>query len=161
MEKIVELQQLVTIRKELKQKGLKVVFTNGCFDILHRGHVEYLREAKELGNVLIVGLNTDESVRLAKGEKRPIICQEERAAVLAALESVDYVCLFPEDNPTHIIEALVPDILVKGADWRLDQFFGREAVWKAGGEIVRIKLVPGVSSRGIIQKIIERYCERE
>jgi D-beta-D-heptose 7-phosphate kinase/D-beta-D-heptose 1-phosphate adenosyltransferase len=161
MEKVVELQQLVKIRKELKQKGLKVVFTNGCFDILHRGHVEYLRKAKQLGDVLIIGLNTDQSVRRVKGEKRPINCQEDRAAVLAALEAVDYVCFFPEETPAHIIEALIPDILVKGADWKLDEIVGRETVRRAGGKVARIEQVPGASTRGTIRKIIERYCEQK
>ncbi|RKY69505.1 MAG: D-glycero-beta-D-manno-heptose 1-phosphate adenylyltransferase [Candidatus Latescibacterota bacterium] len=161
MGKVVELRKLVKIREDLRKKGLKVVFTNGCFDILHRGHIEYLKEAKQLGDVLIVGLNTDQSVRRVKGNRRPINCQEDRAAVLAALEAVDYVCPFPEETPAHIIETLVPDILVKGADWKLDEIVGRDTVRRAGGKVVRIEQIPGVSTRGIIQKIIERYCEQK
>ncbi|MBF8249007.1 MAG: rfaE bifunctional protein [Bacteroidetes bacterium] len=117
MGRVVSLKSLAAIRKRLKKARKRVVFTNGCFDILHRGHVEYLSNAKSLGDALIVGVNNDASVKRIKGDGRPIVEEEDRAHVVAALASVDYVCLFGEDTPYEIIRALVPDVLVKGADW--------------------------------------------
>lgn len=155
-----KIKSLATIRKisaDLKAQGKRIVFTNGCFDLLHVGHVRYLQKAKRLGDVLIVGLNTDHSVKLIKGENRPIIPQKERAEVLASLGFVDYVVLFNEPDPLKIIKAIQPNILVKGADWDKNQIVGREIVKKAGGKVVRISLVPGVSSTKIIEKIIKIY----
>ncbi len=156
--KIKKIEELKEIIARVKARGKKVVFTNGCFDILHLGHIRYLKKASSLGDILVVGLNTDRSVRQIKGEKRPIIPQKERAEVLAALEFVDYVVLFDEPDPFSLIEKVKPTILVKGADWPKDKIIGREVVEKVGGRVVRIPLVPGVSSSGVIERIIQVYC---
>jgi len=150
---VVNREQLLSIRNKLKQSGKKVVFTNGCFDILHRGHVEYLMKAKELGDVLIVGVNSDESVKRIKGPKRPIVCEEDRAFIISALQPVDYVCIFEEDTPRSLIEAIVPDVLVKGADWKIDNVVGRDIVEANGGLVKTIALVPNRSTTDIIEKI--------
>lgn len=155
MGKEVTRTELVEIRKKLKREGKKVVFTNGCFDILHRGHIEYLTKAKALGDVLFVGVNTDASVTRIKGPKRPVVCQEDRAYVLAAMQAVDYVCLFDEDTPQKLIEALVPDILVKGSDWAVNTIVGRDIVEAAGGEVKTIDFIPNRSTTDIIQKIVK------
>jgi D-glycero-beta-D-manno-heptose 1-phosphate adenylyltransferase len=141
----------------LKKQGKKIVFTNGCFDILHVGHVRYLTQARKLGDILVVGLNTDRSVRAIKGKKRPIVSENERAEVLSALEVVDYVVLFDEPDPLRLITALKPTILVKGADWSKDKIIGRNVVEQSGGKVVRVPLVPGSSSTGVIEKIIKVY----
>ena len=156
--KIKDIKTIKSIVDRLKTRGKRVVFTNGCFDILHVGHIRYLRKARNLGDTLVVGLNTDRSVRQIKGEKRPIVPQGERAEVLAALEFVDYVVLFDEPDPFSLIEKVKPTILVKGADWPKDKIVGRDVVEKAGGRVVRIPLVPGASSTGVIEKIIQVYC---
>jgi len=156
--KIQSIARLKRIVGSLKSQGKRVVFTNGCFDILHVGHIRYLAKARKMGDILIVGLNTDRSVRAIKGEKRPIVSESERAEVLAALAIVDYVVLFDEPDPLRLITALKPDILVKGADWPKDEIVGREVVEKAGGKVTRIPLVPGSSSTNLIEKIIRVYC---
>lgn len=153
MGKLVSLKELAHIRMDLKSSGKRVVFTNGCFDLLHRGHVDYLSNAKALGDVLIVGINSDESVKRIKGEGRPIVEEDDRAHIVAALASVDYVCLFGEDTPQEIIAQLVPDILVKGADWPLEKVVGREVVEAAGGSVKTIEFLPNRSTSRIIQKI--------
>jgi rfaE bifunctional protein nucleotidyltransferase chain/domain len=144
---------LIPMRQQWKQEGRKVVFTNGCFDIIHRGHVEYLTKAKALGDILIVGLNTDASVRRIKGPQRPIVAEDDRAIVLAALQMVDYVCLFDEETPYELIRAIVPDVLVKGSDWTLDAIVGRDIIENAGGSVQTIDLVPLRSTSAIIKKI--------
>jgi rfaE bifunctional protein nucleotidyltransferase chain/domain len=141
----------------LKAQGKKVVFTNGCFDILHVGHVRYLKKAKSLGDILIIGLNTDRSVRIIKGENRPVVPEKERAEVLSALEFVDYIVFFNEPDPLHLIEALKPDILAKGADWSKDRIIGREIVENLGGRVVLVPMVAGASSTGLIEKIKKVY----
>lgn len=147
-----DLKELISgFRKENK----KIVFTNGVFDIIHRGHVEYLSEAKSLGDVLVVGLNSDSSVRIIKGEKRPIVSEENRAYVLSNLKPVDYVVIFSEDNPLNLIKKIMPDILVKGADWQEDKIVGAEVVKENGGEVKTIKFIENNSSTGIIDKIIQ------
>jgi len=156
--KIKTLAQMKAIVVRLKGRRKKVVFTNGCFDILHVGHVRYLRKARSYGDILVVGLNTDRSVRLIKGENRPVVPEKERAEVLAALESVDYVVFFDEPDPLRLIQTLKPDVLVKGADWPKSQIIGREFVEKMGGRVGRIPLVTGASSTGLIEKIIKVYC---
>ena len=153
MGNVVSLQELLVARKRIKNEGKRVVFTNGCFDILHRGHVEYLRKAKALGDVLVVGVNTDSSVRRIKGADRPVIDESDRAFVLAALASVDYVCLFNEDTPYELIRALVPDILVKGADWAIEKVVGRDIVEAAGGSVQTIEFLPDRSTTGILERI--------
>ena len=131
----------------------KVVFTNGCFDLLHAGHVDYLQKSKNLGNVLVVGLNSDISVRRLKGAGRPVNNQEDRALVLAGLASVDYVLIFEEDTPYKLIKGLEPDILVKGGDWSVERIIGRDVVWDRGGQVQSIPLLKGYSSTAIIERI--------
>ncbi len=138
---------------EQRAAGRRVVFTNGVFDLLHPGHVRYLREARSLGDVLILGLNSDDSVRRNKGAGRPIVPEGERAEVLAALFAVDAVVIFDEDDPHAIISAVQPDVLVKGADWAADRIVGRDVVEARGGKVIRIPFAPGYSTTGIIERI--------
>ena len=156
--KIKKVGKLKQIISRAKARGKKVVFTNGCFDILHVGHVRYLLRAKDQGDVLVVGLNTDRSVKEIKGEKRPVVPEKERAEILAALEFVDYVVLFDEPDPLRLIAALKPSVLVKGADWPKSRIVGRQIVEGIGGRVVRIPLVAGASSTAVIAKIIKAYC---
>lgn len=158
-EKIVVLEDLVIRIEESRSAGKKIVFTNGCFDILHVGHVRYLAEASSQGDMLIVGLNSDGSVRKIKGVKRPIVCQEYRAEVIASLVCVDYVLLFEEPDPLRLIQTLKPDILVKGEDWAADAIIGAEDVISRGGKIVRLPFEEEASTTGIIQIILQRYQE--
>ena len=136
-----------------KRNGKRVVFTNGCFDLLHPGHIRSLETARALGDVLIVGINSDESVRTLKGPSRPVIPAEERAEILASLECVDAVLIFDELTPQRVIAALLPDILVKGGDWPGNQIVGREEVEAAGGKVVLVDVVPGYSTTEILKKI--------
>lgn len=154
---ILSREELKKVRAELKSQNKKVVFTNGCFDLIHSGHVDYLVKAKQLGDVLIVGLNTDDSVRRIKGEKRPILKQDERAFIVSNLKPVDYVTFFDEDTPAEIIADLIPDILVKGADWSIDKIVGRDVVEANGGEVKTIEFVNDQSTSKIIQTILNRY----
>jgi rfaE bifunctional protein nucleotidyltransferase chain/domain len=158
--KIKNIKAIKSIVARLKAGRKKVVFTNGCFDILHVGHIHYLRKAKSLGDILVVGLNTDRSVKQIKGEKRPIVPQKDRAEVLASLEYVDYVVLFDEPDPFSLVEKVKPSILVKGADWPKDKIVGGDVVEKAGGRVVRIPLVADASSTGIIERVIRAYCNQ-
>ncbi len=137
---------------------MTVVFTNGTFDILHRGHVDYLQAARRLGDVLIVGLNTDASIRRIKGKGRPINPTAARAAVLSALGCVDYVCTFSDDTPYKLIRALVPDVLVKGADWKVGDIVGRDVVERHGGVVRTIRLTRGHSTTNTIERILRAYC---
>jgi D-beta-D-heptose 7-phosphate kinase/D-beta-D-heptose 1-phosphate adenosyltransferase len=136
-----------------KRNGRRVVFANGCFDLLHPGHVETLEKARALGDVLIVGVNSDRSVREMKGSGRPIVPEQERAEVLAALQCVDAVVIFDELTPRGIITALLPDVLVKGGDWASDQIIGREEVEAAGGQVVSVPVVAGYSTSAMVEKI--------
>jgi rfaE bifunctional protein nucleotidyltransferase chain/domain len=154
---VLSLHDAVLKRKTYKGNGKRVVFTNGVFDIVHRGHVEYLAKARSLGDALIVGINTDESVRRIKGEKRPVVTLEDRAFVLANLLPVDVVCPFDEDTPYNLISAIVPDILVKGADWNIDDIVGKDIVLGAGGKVETIDYIPNRSTSGIIERILERF----
>jgi D-glycero-beta-D-manno-heptose 1-phosphate adenylyltransferase len=153
MGKILSRSELLQVRRQLKAEGKRVVFTNGCFDILHRGHVDYLTKARAQGDVLIVGLNTDASVQRLKGPTRPVVEEEDRAVVIAALAVVDYVALFDEDTPYELIRSLVPDILVKGADWSVNDIVGKDVVEAAGGAVHTIEFLPNRSTSKIIQKI--------
>jgi D-beta-D-heptose 7-phosphate kinase/D-beta-D-heptose 1-phosphate adenosyltransferase len=155
MGEVVVHTDLLKIRERLKREGKKVVFTNGVFDIVHRGHVEYLTKAKALGDILLVGINTDDSVHRLKGPHRPVVSQDDRAFVLAALRAVDYVCLFDEDTPYNLIKAVVPDVLVKGSDWAIDAIVGKDIVEAAGGKVQTIDYVPNRSTTNIIQKIAD------
>lgn len=147
---------LSLVRKEAKEQGKKVVFTNGCFDILHVGHITYLNEAKKLGDVLIIGLNSDASVRRLKGESRPVNSQIDRALVLDALRSVDYVSIFNEDTPFELLEGIVPDVLVKGGDYKKEDVVGGDIVTKNGGDVVIIPFVNGKSTTSIIERATKR-----
>ena len=138
---------------ELQQSGRKIVFTNGCFDVLHFGHVNYLLEAKKLGDLLVIGLNSDESVRRLKGPTRPVNGEKERAFVLAALACVDYVTLFEEDTPEELIKVVRPDVLVKGGDYTLDRIVGADFVLQNGGSVSTIPFVEGFSSTQIIEQL--------
>ncbi len=157
MSNIKSRKEIKEIRMQLKNADQKVVFTNGCFDLIHSGHVDYLVKAKEMGDILIVALNTDQSVRRIKGEKRPILKQEERAFIVSNLKPVDYVTFFEEDTPAEIIKDLIPDILVKGADWSIDKIVGRDVVVANGGEVKTIKFVNDQSTTKIIQLIKNRF----
>ncbi|WP_027389633.1 bifunctional D-glycero-beta-D-manno-heptose-7-phosphate kinase/D-glycero-beta-D-manno-heptose 1-phosphate adenylyltransferase HldE [Chrysiogenes arsenatis] len=157
--KIKDLDALVPIVERLKQSGKKIVFTNGCFDILHYGHITYLQDARNQGDLLILGLNSDASIRRLKGESRPIIGQDERAHVLAALECIDYVVIFDEDTPLRLIEAIQPYRLAKGGDYTPDKVVGREVVEAHGGEVVIIPFVEGKSTTGIIERILANRHE--
>lgn len=154
MGEVVSLPQLLRLRTQWKFFGKTVVFTNGCFDILHRGHVDYLARAKGLGDILIVGLNDDASVTRLKGPQRPIVDEVDRANVLAGLKSVDFVVLFREDTPYDLIKAVVPDILVKGADWSVNNVVGKDIVEAAGGSVQTIEFLPNRSTSRIIEKIV-------
>jgi rfaE bifunctional protein nucleotidyltransferase chain/domain len=156
MAKIVTLKELSKVLDAHKTKGEKIVFTNGCFDIIHVGHVRYLREAKALGDILVVAMNSDLSIREIKGPNRPITPQTERADVLSELSSIDYVTVFDEPTPLKVIEEVKPDILVKGEDWKEDEIVGTDVVKAAGGSVVRIKLVEGASTTRVIERIIAK-----
>jgi rfaE bifunctional protein nucleotidyltransferase chain/domain len=152
--KVKQRQELAALLQSHRQAGKRIVFTNGCFDLMHVGHTRYLRAAKDLGDLLIVAVNSDESVRsLNKAPDRPIVPEAQRAEVVAALGSVDYVILFNEPDPHSLITALQPDILVKGGDWAVERIVGREVVEARGGVVRTIPLVPGVSTTSLIQRI--------
>lgn len=153
--KVFTLEEAIVRFGREKRNGKRVVFTNGCFDLLHPGHIRGFEQARALGDVLIVGMNSDSSVRQLKGPTRPVIPERERAELLAALESVDAVVIFDELTPREVISRLLPDVLVKGGDWPGDQIVGREEVEAAGGRVVSIPLVPGYSTTAILQKIRE------
>ncbi len=157
--KIIEKNQILPILEKYRSQNRKIVFTNGCFDILHAGHVYYLRECKKAGQILVVGLNTDHSVQLNKGPLRPIVPLAERAEIIAALEMVDHVVPFDEKTPYELINTLKPDILIKGADYTLDTIVGKNEVIQWGGKVFTIPLVEGKSTRNIIQTILERFNE--
>jgi len=152
--KVCGLEELVRIRRRLRRKGKKVVFTNGCFDLLHAGHVRLFREAAKMGDVLIVALNSDASVRRLKGPARPIFPLRERFEILSAVEDIDYLVSFPEATPRRIVAALLPDVLVKGGDWGPDEIVGRAEVEGSGGRVARVRFVEGHSSSSIIRRII-------
>ena len=151
--KIKNLAQLIPIREQLRLQGLTVVFTNGCFDLLHAGHIHYLERARAQGDRLIVALNSDGSVTQLKGPGRPILTQGDRCRIVASLECVDWVTVFAEITPRRIIQDLMPDVLVKGGDWPLDQIVGRSVVEKAGGKVISVQFEKGKSTSGIIQHI--------
>lgn len=149
--------ELINIRIELKKQNKKVVFTNGVFDLLHTGHVDYLTKAKQKGDVLIVAVNSDLSVKKIKGELRPIVPQDERAFIISSLKPVDYVFLFHEETPYEVIRQLVPDVLIKGADWDIDKIVGKDVVEANGGKVETIQFVNDSSTTNIIKTVIERF----
>jgi rfaE bifunctional protein nucleotidyltransferase chain/domain len=148
-------EQLLVIRQQWKREGLKVVFTNGCYDILHPGHIRLLESARSLGDILILALNTDASVQRLKGPTRPLIAENERAELAAALQAVDAVTFFDEDTPRELIALVLPDILIKGADWA-HFIAGREEVEAAGGQVLALPLEPGYSTTGILEEVLAR-----
>lgn len=161
MGSVYSLSDLQRKRAEWKQQNKKVVFTNGVFDILHRGHVEYLLSAKKLGDVLIIGLNSDSSVKSIKGPLRPIVNEKDRGFILCQLACVDAVCLFDEDTPFNLISAIVPDVLVKGADYSIENIVGRDVVEKAGGIVKTIEFVPDRSTTNIVETIVQRFSRSQ
>ena len=150
---IIPQKDITKLIKKLKNRKKKIVFTNGVFDILHRGHVEYLAKAKSFGDILILGLNSDASVRRLKGKSRPINKQTDRAIVLLALESVDYVIYFSEDTPLNLIQSVKPDVLVKGADYKITEIVGADFVKSSGGTVKRVKFLQGRSTSSILKKL--------
>ncbi len=153
VEKVLSRADLIIRRQEWKDNGRRVVFTNGCFDLLHPGHIRLLEQARALGDLLVVGVNSDRSVRGLKGEGRPLLPQAERAELLAALAAVDAVTIFDEPTPRELIAALLPDVLVKGGDWRPDEIVGRAEVEGAGGKVVTIPYIEGYSTSALIARI--------
>lgn len=160
-DKIRPIKELEKLCASKRREGGRIVFTNGCFDLLHRGHLRYLESAREQGDLLVVGVNSDASVHRIKGPDRPVMGQEERSEMVAGLHCVDYVTLFDSPDPLPLIELLQPDVLVKGADWALEQIIGAETVRKKGGEVIRIPLIPDVSTTMIIEKIVRRFGEKD
>lgn len=154
--KIVSLDTMVGIRRELRRQGRVLVFTNGCFDILHIGHVDYLAFARQQGDALVIGLNSDASVRRLKGNPRPLVPQADRALMLAALEAVDHVLIFEEDDPRRVLTELLPDVLVKGSDWA-HQVVGRDIVEAAGGKVVLAPLTEDRSTTRLVNRIVASY----
>ncbi len=154
--KILGRAEMAAERKRLRERGVKVVFTNGCFDLLHPGHVRYLRQARSLGDRLIVAVNGDAAVARLKGEGRPLTPLAERMEILAALACVDYVVAFDEETPFEIIEEIVPDVLVKGGDWTPDRIVGRERVEREGGKVFSLPYAAGYSTSRIIEQIVHR-----
>ena len=157
--KIKTVKELSPLLDILRATGRKVVFTNGCFDLIHTGHTRYLAKAKSFGDLLIVAVNSDASVRGIKGNKRPINTEAERMETLAALENVDYVVLFNEPDPHRIIAELQPDVLVKGGDWPIEKIIGRDIVEARGGKVVSVGYIEGASTTGIIEKIVQKYSK--
>lgn len=154
--KVKKLKRLKKIVERLKKRGRKIVFTNGCFDILHTGHLKYLEAAKKKGAILIVGLNSDASVKRIKGETRPLNAENERAYILSGLACVDFVIIFNEDTPYRLISALTPDVLVKGSDWNKDKIVGRDILKSYGGKVTVIPYIKGFSTTAIIKKIAKQ-----
>jgi len=157
MAKILSLDDLIVEREKLRQAHRRVVFTNGCFDLLHPGHVRYLQQARALGDALIIALNSDRSVRELKGPSRPILDENERAEVMAALGCVDYVTIFDDPTPRRVISRLLPDVLVKGGDWSLETIVGREEVEAAGGRVLSLPFMEGSSTTDVIERIVQRF----
>jgi rfaE bifunctional protein nucleotidyltransferase chain/domain len=152
-DKIVSTDQMIDVRERLRATGARLVFTNGVFDLLHVGHVRYLAAARALGDALVVAINSDRSVRELKGPDRPVFAEAERAEILAALRNVDYVVIFDDISPRSLIKKLLPDVLVKGGDYQLDEIHGREEVEAAGGRVVSLPFVPGASTTSLLERM--------
>lgn len=159
-DKIKPAGEMGAIARNLREQGVRIVFTNGCFDILHAGHVQYLEQARELGDVLIVGLNSDSSIRRLKGFGRPIIAQQDRACVLAALGCVDYVVVFDTDTPLELITLLRPGVLVKGGDWQVEDIVGSDVVMADGGKVLSLPFREGLSTTSLIRRIVRLETEQ-
>jgi len=156
LNKIKNEKELLSLIHQLKQDGKKIVMTNGCFDLLHVGHVRYLQEAKQMGDVLVVAVNSDLSTKALKGPQRPLVPQQERVEILAALSCIDFVILFEELDPLRLIQLLLPHVLVKGGDWEPERIVGRDVVEKAGGKVLSIPLTAGRSTSSLIKEILKR-----
>lgn len=159
-QKIKTKKELIKITKDFKKRGKRIVFTNGCFDLLHIGHVRYLEKARTLGDLLVVGINSDSSVRNLKGPKRPILPVRERAEILSGLECVDYITIFNEKDPLKLITSLQPHVLVKGGDWSKQEIVGRDVVEKSGGKVILIPFVKDASTSNLIESILKKYEKR-
>jgi rfaE bifunctional protein nucleotidyltransferase chain/domain len=157
MGKVLTVDEFVAERAKLKCAGKRVVFTNGCFDIIHPGHIAYLRDARDLGDCLIVAINSDRAVNELKGPKRPILNQNERSTVISALDMVDYVCVFDDVSPQSTIAAILPDVLAKGGDWPIETIIGRKEVQENGGTVVSLPYIDGSSTTDIVDRILSRY----
>jgi rfaE bifunctional protein nucleotidyltransferase chain/domain len=160
-EKILSLEKLLGVREGLRAEGKRLVFTNGVFDLVHVGHVRYLAAARSLGDALVVAVNSDRTVRELKGDGRPIVNESERAEILAALRQVDYVCVFDDVSPRSLIARLLPDVLVKGGDYGLNEIHGREEVEASGGEVVSLPFIEGASTSGIIERMKKAVGSRQ
>jgi D-beta-D-heptose 7-phosphate kinase/D-beta-D-heptose 1-phosphate adenosyltransferase len=160
-DKVLSLEAMREERAKLRAAGHSLVFTNGCFDLLHPGHVRYLTGARAQGDRLVVAVNADRMVTLLKGKGRPILPLAERMEILAALESVDYVVAFEEETPARVIRELMPDVLVKGGDWRTEQIVGRDTVEASGGRVLSLPFAPGYSTSKLIDAVVESQDERE
>ena len=160
LQKLLDLPRLLKEVRSLKNKGHKIVFTNGCFDLLHPGHIAYLQAARQMGDILIVGLNSDRSVKEIKGAARPILTEVERAIVLSGLESVSFVTIFDESTPLDLIRSILPDVLVKGGDWGLSEIVGRKEVEDAGGKVVALRYEAGYSTSRIVERILKQNSKR-
>ncbi len=152
---LLQINEFLEIRNQIKKENQKLVFTNGCFDLLHRGHIDYLNRAKELGDYLVVALNSDESVTKLKGKGRPLVKLEDRAFVISNLKAVDFVISFNEETPFEIISKVIPDVLIKGGDWKIDQIVGRDIVEQNGGKVYSLKYIEDYSTSSMIEKIIQ------
>ncbi len=159
--KIKSEKELSAVCADLKKRGKTIVFTNGCFDLLHPGHLHYLIKAKQLGDFLMIGINSDESVKKLKGDRRPLSPQHDRLEMLAGLECVDYTTTFDEPDPYRLISLLKPDVLVKGGDWEIEEIIGKDLVEKEGGKVVSIPFTPGYSTTKLIDKIVARCGKTE
>ena len=159
-QKIIGNKELLRIIKNLKTRGKRIVFTNGCFDLLHIGHIRYLEKARTLGDILVVGVNSDSSVRILKGPKRPILPAKERAEILSGLGCVDYITIFNEQDPLKLITSLHPHVLVKGGDWTKEQIVGGDVVERSGGKVVIISFVKRASTSNLIGTILKKYEKR-
>ena len=157
--KIISITSLKRKIRRLKQNGKRIVFTNGCFDILHYGHVKYLQDARRKGDCLVVAVNSDSSIKKIKAKNRPVIAQNDRLKTVAALASVDFVVLFKDDNPLRLIKALKPDILIKGADWSKQKIIGADFVASYGGKVLTVNLVKGRSTSALIEKIVRHFSK--
>jgi len=157
MDKIVGLREIKRIRAELRKKRKILVFTNGCFDLIHRGHIEYLKKAKSFGDFLIVAVNSDSSVSKIKGKERPLIPLSDRLFILSHFAFIDFLISFDEETPEHMLNVILPDVLVKGSDYSEDEIVGADIVKSNGGKVITIPFIKGKSSSGIIEKILKRY----
>jgi D-beta-D-heptose 7-phosphate kinase/D-beta-D-heptose 1-phosphate adenosyltransferase len=159
--KLMTISQVNSFASSMRAQKKRIVFTNGCFDLLHAGHVSLLNKARAFGAVLIVGLNTDQSIRRLKGDKRPLINESDRVEVLSALDCVDSIVLFGENTPLKLIKEIKPDVIVKGADYKIAQVIGRAEIEKAGGRVELIKLTPGRSTTNVLDTILKKYDKQE